>query len=201
MSNHSQDPRHNEDIETVQIRSEGNDAMLKKSLTAMGIAGLFILGGFSTAQAYPSDVPVTAGDATLAPGQSTVITASDVDGGVTFSTSGPGVTAGTLSSIAFIAATGSSSVVKPANADRVAAATFTAPSVGGTFRIQIVDADGDTGMVTITVVAAEASGADGLPPTGGTLSAAAIWLGIGVMGIGGIAVAAAIARRRAAAKS
>lgn len=201
MSNHSQYPRHHDDIETAQIRSEGNDAMLKKALAAMGIAGLFILGGFSTAQAYPSDIPATVGDATLAPGQSTVITASDVDGDVTFSTSGPGVTTGTLSSIAFTAAAGSSSVVKAANADRVAAATFTAPSVGGSFTIQIVDADGDTGSVTITVAAAEAGGGAGLPPTGGTLSAAAIWLGVGVVGIGGIAVAAAVARRRAAAKS
>lgn len=178
--------------------------MLKRTLTAVGIAGVIALAGSSAAQAYPSDVPVTVTDATLAPGQSTAITASDVDGDVTFSTSGPGVAAGTLSSIAYLTASGSSSVVKQANADRVATATFTAPSAGGTFTIQIVDADGDTGSVTITVTAAgSGAGGDtgGLPATGGALPAAAIWLGVGVIGIGGIAVAAAVARRRAAAKN
>lgn len=182
----------------------GKTAMLKKTVTAVGIAGLLVLGGASAAQAYPSDVPATAGDATLAPGESTTVTASDVDGDVTFSTSGPGVTDDTLSSIAFLAASGSSSVVKPANADRVATATFTAPNVTGTYTIQIVDGDGDTGSVTISVTATGAGAGDGsggLPATGGAIPAAALWLGVGVIGMGGIAVTAAVARRRAAAKS
>lgn len=180
--------------------------MLKKTLTASGIAGLLVLGGAAAAQAdeYPADVAVVADDTTLTPGQATVLTANNVDGQVTFTTSGPGVSENTLTSVAFAAAVGTDSAVKQADENRVARATFTAPTAGGTFTINIVDEDGDSQSITLTVAAASTGGAGGtggsLPATGGdAVPAAAIWLGAGAVGLGGIAVTAAVARRRAAA--
>ncbi|AZC12328.1 hypothetical protein [Microbacterium sp. ABRD28] len=182
--------------------------MLKKTLSAAGIAGLLVLGAASAAQAddYATDVETVAGDVTLTPGQATVITAQNVDGTVTFATSGAGVSENTLTSIAFAAAVGSDTAVKQADENRTAQATFTAPTAGGTYTINITDGDGDTDSVTLTVAAA-GSGTGGTGGTGGTLPAtgsdavpaAAIWLGAGAVGLGGIAVTAAVARRRAAA--
>lgn len=179
--------------------------MIKKTLTAVGIAGFIVFAGASAANAdYTSDVDATVGDPTLVPGQATVITATNVDGTTTFATSGPGVTENTLTSISFAAAVGSDTAVKEAGDDRTAQATFTAPTAGGTYTIQIEDADGDTQSVTLTVAAAGSGGAGGaggtLPATGSNaVPAAAIWLGAGAVGLGGIAVTAAVARRRAAA--
>ncbi|WP_141937052.1 hypothetical protein [Microbacterium sp. SLBN-154] len=145
-----------------------------------------------------------AGDVTLTPGQATVITAQNVDGTVTFATSGPGVSENTLTSIAFAAAVGSDTAVKQADENRTAQATFTAPTAGGTYVVTITDGDGDTDSITLTVAAASSGGTGGtggsLPATGGdAVPAAAIWLGAGAVGLGGIAVTAAVARRRAAA--
>jgi LPXTG-motif cell wall-anchored protein len=49
-----------------------------------------------------------------------------------------------------------------------------------------------------SIVLASGTGSGELPATGGTGPAAFIWLGVGAIGLGGIAVAAAVARRRAA---
>ncbi|MEI3865712.1 hypothetical protein V6S02_01315 [Microbacterium sp. CCNWLW134] len=171
---------------------------------ATGIAGLLVLGAASAAQAddYASAVDVTAGDVTLTPGQATVITANNVDGQATFSTTGPGVGENTLTSVAFAATTGSDTAIKPVDENRRAQATFTAPTAGGTYVISVEDADGDTDTITLTVAAATSGGTGGsgaLPATGGdAVPAAAIWLGAGAVGLGGIAVTAAVARRRAA---
>ncbi|WP_431797725.1 hypothetical protein [Microbacterium kunmingense] len=183
--------------------------MIKKTLTAVGIAGVLVLGGSSAAFAgYASDVDVTADDVTLTPGQATVITANNVDGTTTFSTSGVGVSENTLTSISFAAAVASDTAVKEAGDDRTAQATFTAPTAGGTYLITVTDEDGDTDAIQITVAAASTGGGSGsgtggsLPATGGdAVPAAAIWLGAGAVGLGGIAVTAAVARRRAAASN
>ena len=49
----------------------------------------------------------------------------------------------------------------------------------------------------VTVVVADAGAGTNSAEMGDDTSIAAVWLGIGVIGIGGIAVAAALARRRA----
>ena len=179
--------------------------MIKKTLTAVGIAGVLVLGGSSAAFAgYASDVDVTADDVTLTPGQATVVTANNVDGTTTFSTSGVGVSENTLTSISFAAAVASDTAVKEAGDDRTAQATFTTPTAGGTYLITVTDEDGDTDAIQITVAAASTGGGTGgsLPATGGdAVPAAAIWLGAGAVGLGGIAVTAAVARRRAAASN
>lgn len=181
--------------------------MIKKTLTAVGIAGVLVLGGSSAAFAgYASDVDVTADDVTLTPGQATVITANNVDGTTTFSTSGVGVSENTLTSISFAAAVTSDDAIKEAGDDRSAQATFTAPTAGGTYLITVTDEDGDTDAIQITVAAASTGGGSStggsLPATGGdAVPAAAIWLGAGAVGLGGIAVTAAVARRRAAASN
>lgn len=183
----------------------GTSKMLKKTLTATGIAGLLVLGGASAAMAdgYETDVEATAGDVTLTPGQATVITASNVDGQVVFETSGPGVSENTLTSISFAAVVSSDTAIKQADANRTAQATFTAPTAGGSYDITITDAQGDRQVITVTVAAANAGGSGtggSLPATGGdAVPAAAVWLGAGAVGLGGIAVTAAVARRRAAA--
>ncbi|WP_248240073.1 hypothetical protein [Microbacterium kunmingense] len=182
--------------------------MIKKTLTAVGIAGFIVLAGASAANAdYASEVEATVADPTVVPGQATIITATNVDGTTTFATSGPGVTENTLTSISF-AAVAADTAVKEAGDDRTAQATFTAPTAGGTYTVRITDADGDTQSVTLTVAAADSgSGGTGgtggsLPATGGdAVPAAAIWLGAGAVGLGGIAVTAAVARRRAAASN
>ncbi|NYF15545.1 hypothetical protein HDC37_000357 [Microbacterium sp. AK009] len=182
--------------------------MIKKTLTGIGIAGLLVLGSSAAAMAdgYASDVETTAGDVTLTPGQATVITAQNVDGTVTFSTSGAGVSENTLTSIAFAAVVTSDDAIKQADENRTAQATFTAPTAGGTYRIDITDGDGDTDSITVTVASASSGGAGGtggtLPATGSdAVPAAAIWLGAGAVGLGGIAITAAVARRRAAANA
>lgn len=178
--------------------------MMKKAFASAGVAGLLIFGAAAAAHAeeYPAAVSVTAADVTLTPGQATVITAQNVDGQTIFDTAGPGVSENTLTSIAFAAANGSDTAIKQADETRTARATFTAPTAGGTYVITATDADGDTDRVTITVTAAASGGTGGtgaLPATGGdAIPAAVIWLGAGAVGLGGIAVTAAVARRRAA---
>lgn len=170
--------------------------MLKKTLAAAGIAAVLILGGAAAASAdYPATAPVTAGDTTLTPGQSTVITATDLGDydSVDFTIGG-----GTGASLASIvaAATSGSQVTKPV-VDGSASATFTANAVG-TYVVTVSGGETALGSVTITVSAAAGagSGTGSLPATGGTVPAAAIWLGVGAIGLGGIAVAAVAARRR-----
>ncbi|KRA25708.1 hypothetical protein ASD65_15715 [Microbacterium sp. Root61] len=172
--------------------------MLKKTFAALAVAGLLVLGAASAASAatYPVDNGTGSGSAVLAPGASTPITISGLEGydQVIFTSTG-----GTLSSIVMAAA--GSSVTKPV-VNGSATANFVA-NTPGSFTINVTAPDGTPlGSTTVTVAApgTTAPGAGGgLPATGGTVPAAAVWLGVGAIGIGGIAVAAAVARRRAAA--
>ncbi|GAA5093741.1 hypothetical protein GCM10025760_24270 [Microbacterium yannicii] len=168
--------------------------MLKKTLAAAGIAGALILGSSAAAFAdYPATAPVTAGDTTLTVGQSTTITANDLGDYTSVDFSVNPTSGSTLSSIVVAAAAGG--VTKPV-ANGTASATFTA-NAAGTYTVTVAATDGALGSVTISVAAAGSTPAPGaLPATGGTIPAAAIWVGVGAVGLGGIAVAAVAARRR-----
>ncbi|KAF2413439.1 hypothetical protein B1729_09980 [Microbacterium sp. B35-04] len=172
--------------------------MFKKAFATIAVAGLLVLGGAAAASAdYPSDVTITAGDATLTVGQSTTVTAGNLGDRTAVSFSVSPTTGGSLSSIV-LASAGSS--VEKSVVDGSASATFTADAVG-TYVVSVSDAEGTLGSVTISVAATGSgtgSGSGELPATGGTVPAAFIWLGVGAIGLGGIAVAAAVARRRAA---
>lgn len=110
-------------------------------------------------------------------------------------------TGATLSSLVKAAAAGS--VTKPI-VNGVASANFTA-SAAGTYTVSVTDGDvNDT--ITLTVTAASTGGGAGggtggagstLPSTGGEIPAVALWIGAGALGLGGLAVVAATARRRA----
>jgi hypothetical protein len=170
--------------------------VLKKLLTAVGLAGLIILGGSSAALAdeYPPSVECTATPPTLVVGGTTTVNCTGlVPGEVTITATGPGVVEGDLASIVFAAATGTVSVTKTVGADGTVSASLTVHQAG-TFVVTATDSQGNTVSATVTATAA---GGGGLPPTGGTVPAAAIWLGVGALGLGGIAVAAAMAQRRA----
>ena len=175
--------------------------MFKKTAAALAVAGLLVLGGAGAASAdYPSDTAVTAGSATITVGGSTTVTASGLGDleSVFFAVSGGA--GGSLSSIV-LASSGGSTVEKPVT-NGSASATFTATAVG-TYNVSVSDGETTIGQTTITVTAASTSGSGTggsgqLPATGGEVPGAIIWLGVGAIGLGGIAVAAAVARRRAA---
>ncbi|HBS76140.1 MAG TPA: sortase, partial [Microbacterium sp.] len=58
-----------------------------------------------------------------------------------------------------------------------------------------------TTEITVTADSDSDSDSGELPATGGDVPMGAIWLGIGAVGLGGIAVTAAAARRRASQNS
>lgn len=177
---------------------------MKKSLAAVAVAGAIVLTGASAAHAYPVDIECVANPTTVALGGSTTISCTGLndDFDATFSVTGPGVQQGvTLTSVAASAATGTASVTKPV-VGGATSATFTPPTAAD-YAITVTQGDESFGTdtVTVTVVEGSASGGTGstggLPATGGDVPGAALWLGVGALGVGGIAVAAAAARRRA----
>lgn len=172
--------------------------MLKKALIAVGIAGLLALGSASAASAapYPPNVTCRAGAATLSVGETTVINCSGLQPNITgtLTVTGPGVTPDTLSSIVYAAAVGTSSVTKTTTPEGTVAVNFRGPFVPGSYTVTLVAENGQEGAATVTVVDPAPPG--GLPVTGGSIPAGALWLGVGAVGLGGIAVAAAVARRR-----
>lgn len=157
-----------------------------------------MLGGAAAASAdYPVDAPVTVSDTTPVVGQPVTITFGELGDleSVFFSVSPS--TGATLASI--VLASAGTSVEKPV-VDGSATATFTAQT-SGTYVVSISDGETVIGSVTLDVAPA-GSGAGGssgdLPATGGAVPGAFVWLGVGAVGLGAIAVAAAVARRRAA---
>jgi len=173
---------------------------MKKTLTSLALAGVLVAGGASAANAaqYPADPPgVTISDPTPVPGQGVTLTVQVPDGvtEVTFSVNGAPA-GSTLTSMVFAAAgTVDLSVVKPV-VNNTASAVFT-PAGSGTFSVVVTGEGMDP--ITLDVVVAAAPGAPGdgtLPATGSDVPAGVIWAGVGAIGIGGIAVAAAAARRR-----
>ena len=172
--------------------------MFKKTAAALAVAGLLVLGGAGAASAdYPAGVPGTVSDTTPAVGQSVTVTFTELGDLETVFFSVTPSTGATLASIV-VASSGGSSVEKPVS-NGSASASFTAQTAG-TYVVSVSDGETTIGSVTLNVAAAgSGSGGSGqLPATGGEVPGAIIWLGVGAIGLGGIAVAAAVARRRAA---
>ena len=171
--------------------------MFKKTFAAIAVAGLLVLGGAGAASAdYTPDPPtVVVSDTTPAVGQTITITFNNLN--VPFVritvTPGQGVTLASL-----VHAAGSGGVEKQV-VNGSASVQFTA-SQTGTYVVTATDGEGNVvATQTLTVGTAAAGGSGQLPATGGEVPGAMIWLGVGAIGLGGIAVAAAVARRRAAA--
>jgi hypothetical protein len=172
------------------------DIMLKKTLAAAAFAAVLVLGGASAASAdYTPDPPtVVVSDTTPAVGQTITITFNNLNVPFVRITVNPGQGV-TLASVVRTAASGG---VEKQVVNGSASAQFTA-STAGTYTVSAADASGNVvGSQTLSV-GTSSSGGSSLPATGGgDVPAAVIWLGVGAVGIGGIAVAAAVARRRAA---
>lgn len=179
--------------------------MIRKTLVAAGIAGALVFAGSAAANAAytpgadPDDgvIDITVSDQAVTPGSPVTITAGDLDGPTaTFAIAG-GPSGATLSSIVFAAA--QPSVEKDVE-NGFASATFEA-ATPGEYTITVASGDQEPQTIAVTVATAAAggtgSGSGTLPATGGTLPVEALWLGVGVLGLGGIAVTAAVARRRA----
>jgi len=186
--------------------------VLKKVFATVGLAVLLALGGGSAASAYPATASCSANPTTFAVGGSTTILCVGLRPLITgtLTVTGPGVQPGSLSSIVLAGAVGSASVTKTTTPEGTVAVTFTGPIVPGAYTISLVAEDGASGSTTVNVVPAGGSGTGGtsggtqsgtggtgLSATGGTVPAAAIWFGVGAVGLGAIAVAAAASRRRA----
>ena len=175
--------------------------MFKKAFATIAVAGLLVLGGAGAASAdYPAGVPGTVSDTTPAVGQSVTVTFTELGDLETVFFSVTPSTGATLASIV-VASSGGSSVEKPVS-NGSASASFTAQTAG-TYVVSVSDGETTIGSVTLNVAAAGSgsggtSGSGELPATGGEVPGAIIWLGVGAIGLGGIAVAAAVARRRAA---
>jgi len=182
--------------------------MLKKSLTAAAIAGFLVLGGASAASAanYPPVVPGTSSASVVVPGQPATVGFSFPgyeDGTtVTFVITGADVSGVTLATIVRTAVT-SKSIDKTISGG--SASVVFQSSKGGAFTVTpYIDGRVVGTPVTLTVDASAGTGGPdasgpsaGLPATGSELPAAALWLGVGAVGIGGIAIAAGVARLRA----
>jgi len=169
--------------------------MLKKTLAAVGIAGMLILGSATSAFAgtYPPTADVSVSAPSVAPGGIVTITAEGLGDrtSVTFDHNAPA--GSTLSSLSFAAAVGGS-VVKSVSAG-TSSARFSS-TTPGTYTIRVLDGASVLGSASVTVTASGAGADTGLPDTGGSVPAAAIWAGVGLIGVGGIALAAVAARRR-----
>lgn len=179
--------------------------MLKKTAAALAVAGVIALGSATPAFAYPvAPAPgCTVSPAAFTAGVPSVISCVGLPAGpTTFTVVGPGVTPGVIASVASASASASASVTKDASAEGTVSATFTPPQTAS-YSITVVDAEGAT-VVSETLPAASGTGTGGsasgggLAVTGGAISGEVVWLGVGALGLGGIAVAAAVARRRAA---
>ncbi len=181
--------------------------MLKKTFAAVGLAGLLVLGGSAAANAdtYPpigeEDVTISVSALTIAPGAVSTIT---VEGLAETTTEVVFVAEGETATLASAAPIAGAFITKPVM-DGMASADFSA-TAAGTYTVAVSSLDAVYGSVDITVDPALAGGPGdpgtpggpgGLPVTGGAFPATALWLGLGAVGIGGIAVAAGVARRRA----
>ena len=188
--------------------------MFKKLATSLGVAAVLLLVSATPALAttYPPDNGIISegagSDAPIVPGQSIPITFSGIPetlvpngGTVAFEVSGAGA------SLASIVRTAASTRVLKTVVDGSATATFTS-NTEGSFTVSLIKPPNQVIATRTVVVAipADASGGagaaaggstGGLPATGGALPAAVVWLGVGAVGVGGIALAAGIARRRA----
>lgn len=172
--------------------------MIKKTLAAAIVAGALVFTGASAANAttYPPSIAVTADDITIAAGETTTVRATfvGIEDGVTvnFTTSVPATS--TLASIVKAAPAGTPKQI----AGGKAAAAFTATAPGSyDVTASVEGAAPKTVTIVVAAAGAPAAGPKTLESTGGEISAAALWVGAGALGLGGLAVVAATARRRA----
>lgn len=178
---------------------------MKKTLAVLAVSGALLLGGASAASAddgYAVPPPTcAAAPASIAVGETTVITCDFDDGfdgeTVTFGITGPGVRSGSLAAIAFTAR-GTATIEKVVRAGQ-AATTLTGPAAGA-YTVTMAYGPTATMVLPIDVTVTAAAGA-ALPITGGSVPTEAIWIGAGALTLGGIAVFAARARRRAYARA
>ncbi len=179
---------------------------MKKTVTSLALAGVLVLGGASAAGAvqYPVDEPeVTASDTTPVAGQPVTLTVRVPEGitEVTFTVNGAPA-GSTLTSMVFASAsTVDLSVNKPV-VNGTASAVFT-PAGNGTFTAVVTAPGMEPISIDVVVGAATTPGddSDGLATTGGDVPAGVIWAGVGAIGLGGIAVATAAARRRSSSNN
>lgn len=176
--------------------------MIKKTLAAAIVAGALVFTGASAANAdeyTPGEGVCTVAPPTHALGGSSTISCVLPEAAgqtATFSLSDP--TVGTVSSIVRAAP---ALTEKTVGTDGSVAATFTGTKVG-THEVIFAVNQGE-GLytepieITVTAAAAPGEGPKVLDATGGEISAAALWVGAGALGLGGLAVVAATARRRA----
>lgn len=174
---------------------------MKKLLTCLALAGILVAGGASAANAaaYPVDPVITTNDSSPVPGQSVTLSVQVPAGitAVTFTINGAPA-GSTLASTVFAAAnTVDLSVTKPV-VNGTASAVFT-PGGPGTFTVT-ASAPGMADQTLSLVVAAATDqpgdDSDDLATTGSDIPVGVIWAGVGAIALGGVAVAAAAARRR-----
>lgn len=173
---------------------------MKKALAALAVSGALLLTGASAASATDSyAVPpptCAASPASIPVGETTVITCDFDDSfegnTVTFGIDGPAVRSTSLARIAFTAR-GSAAIDKVVAAGR-ASTTLTAPAAGA-YTVRLTYGAVASMTVPIDVTVTDAGAVAGLPITGGTVPTEAIWIGVGALALGGIAVFAAHTRR------
>lgn len=182
---------------------------MKKTLAVLAVSGALLLGGASAASAhsYTADgytVPpptCAAAPASIPVGETTTITCDFDDSfegaTVTFGITGPGVRSGSLAAIAFTAR-GTATIDKVVRSGQ-AATTLTGPAAGA-YTVTLAYGPSAAMVLPIDVTVTAAEGA-ALPITGGTVPTEGIWIGAGAVALGGIAIFAARARRRAYARA
>lgn len=173
---------------------------MKKLLGVLAVSGALLLGGASAASADGYAVTPPTCEASLASvpvGDTTVITCDfdeSFEGAtVTFDITGPGVRTGSLAAIAFTAR-GTATIDKVVSSAQ-AVTTLTGPAAGA-YTVTLSYGPSASMVVPVDVTVTDAESA-ALPVTGGTVPTEAIWIGAGALALGGLAVFAARARRRA----
>ncbi|MCU4671205.1 LPXTG cell wall anchor domain-containing protein [Microbacterium fluvii] len=156
-----------------------------------------------TAETYPvAQAECTAEPQTIEIGSASTITCvwddDSLDGTiVTFATDGPGIGTDSLASLVVASNTGIDTAERTIAGD-TASIVFTGPAER-VYPITITwgpDA-ASTAHVEIPISVVRATG-DALPATGGSVPSAAIWLGVGALGLGAIAVSVGLGRREGA---
>ena len=191
--------------------------MFKKIIAgaAIALAATFTVATAANADPYTPEGGVTVSDATVAPGQSTVLTFADGSFAssvtVTITITGEDAANATLASFrtAPMAVTSNSITKTSSNAGGLrVTVTLPAGSASGTYALTGTDTQGNTVSTSISVVAAAGNGtatggsgsaADasaGLPVTGGQLPVVLIWTGGGLLLLGAALVVVLTTVRR-----
>ncbi|MEJ1156010.1 hypothetical protein [Microbacterium marmarense] len=180
---------------------------MKKSLTALAIAGALVFSGAAatSAAAYTPSTDYGASTSVIVPGSVVTFTFGDLAAfngqTLSFVLTGENASGATLASMVFTSTTSAS--VDKTVVDGSVAVDVTVASEGS-YTLTGYDADGNAVAVasfaTSSAAAGGTDGEDALPATGGDAPLGALWLGAGALGLGGIAVAAGVARRRSASQ-